>query len=110
MLNQRGSGLAVPIWDAFIRWSVSVYSKDLFITPLPRRNKARACLSRRALEMAQPLRIQRSIHIFQYVEIVNAPAEGAGRRGLAAPLGAVLWLLFLACESLFQLNPTGSSA
>ena len=58
-------------------------------TPLPFRNEGRDCLGRRVRAVTEPLRISRNIHILQYVETVNAPAEGAGRRGPVAPRGAV---------------------
>ena len=40
------------------------------------------------------MRIPRNTHILQYLETVNAPAEGAGKRGLVAQLSAVFWLFF----------------
>ena len=75
---------------------------DLRITLFILKEKARGCLGGRARAVTEPLRIHRDIHIFQYVETVNAPDEGAGRRGPVVPLGAVFLLRVLLCRGLSQ--------
>ena len=56
------------------------------------------CLGGRVRAVTEPLGFFRDTHILQYVETVNAPADGAGRRGPVAPLNAVPWLFFYSAE------------
>ena len=42
---------------------------------LPFRNEDHGCLGRRQRALMKPLRISPNIHMFQYADIVNAPAK-----------------------------------
>ena len=46
----------------------------------------------------------------QYIEIVNAPAKGAGRRGLLVPSSGVFLLIFLLGSSPLEESMTRSLA
>lgn len=75
--------------------------KNLCKTPLPFRNEGSDCLGRREHKMMKPLKDPRNIQQFQYLDMVNAPAEGqAVAARWCPPGGVVLQLLSLLQVSL----------
>ena len=90
------------IWPFSTKIGSQFLTRDLCITAFLFENEGRGCLGRRARVLMKPLKSPRNLHIFQKVDLVNAPAEGQAGAARWCPPGDMFVLLFLLCRGLHK--------